>query len=168
MIHSWATFITFNFSVSCIFRSDNWLIHVSWVIYYMLININVDSCRVLQCRTQLWMWSTEKVSSMARKKKMRRIQKVIKVLNCISFCYLGVLLFEYLISITFQCTGHLENILPLSPCLPYFLSAACCLSIDVAHPKRNNTASSRRWQWCMSLMGKHFSGVVIIKSFFFP
>lgn len=59
-------------------------------------------------------------------------------------------------------------LLPLCPSLSLSLSTACCCpSTDITHPKRNNTVSSPRWQWCMSLMGKHFSGVVIIKPFFF-
>lgn len=104
---------------------------------------------------------------------MHRIRKVIEVLNCrefllfakvcVSICWTSDF---YYISMYSAFRRHTTSLfLSLSRSLSFFLSSACCLSIDITHPKRNNTVSSRRWQWCMSLMGKHFSGVVIIKPF---
>lgn len=75
---------------------------------------------------------------------------------------------QHLSRITFQCTLHLDTTLHLCYCLSVSLSLspACCLSIDITHPKRNNTVSSRALTMMHEPDGKHFSGVVIIKPFF--
>lgn len=56
----------------------------------LIMNIYMDSCRALHCRTQLLIGSPEEVSGVARKKKkMHRIQKAIEVLNFREFLLFG-------------------------------------------------------------------------------
>lgn len=173
MIHFWVTLITF-YLVFNVFRSDNWLIHVSWVIHYLIININcVDFCGGLHCRTQLLIWSPEQVSSINHHILARENAQNPK--SNTSFKLPDFLLFgevcvcekdvEHLISITLQCPLHTTSLfLSLHPSLSR--SSACCLPIDITHPKRNNTVSSPALTMMHELDGKHFSGVVIIKPFF--
>lgn len=170
MIHFWVTLITF-YLVFHAFRSVNWLIHVPWVIHYPLMNINcVDFCRGRLGRTQLLIWSPVEGSGINHQTLARmsvQNPESNKSLKLHGFLLFGKVCvkrgwtsgFYYI-----RCTLHLENILHLcsSPSTPTSLSlflsltATCCLSIDISHPTRNNTVSSPRWQWCMSLMGNTF------------
>ena len=153
-----------------VLRSDNWLIHVSWVIHYLIMNINsVDCCGGWHYRTQLLIRSPEEVSSINRQMLARdaaRTPKSNKSLEVSDFLLFGKVRvsicwtsdFCY-ISMYFAFREHTTSLflsLPLSLSLSLSLSPAGCLSIDIAHPKRNNTVSSLRWQWCMSLMGNTF------------
>lgn len=152
-----------------VFRSDRWLIYVVWVIHYLIINIKRRFLQGGGDCTAGHNFSRDHKNKSAYKSTdsgQRKCTKSNKSLELPSFIWFGKASStseSHYISMYFAFRYHTTSLL-LS--LSLSLSPACCLSIDITHPKRNNTVSSRALTMMHEPDGKHFSGVVIIKPFF--
>lgn len=153
-----------------VFRSDNWLIHVSWVIHYPIMNINcVDFCGGRHCRTQLLIRSPERVSGInhqtlagenAQNQKSNKSPDFLLFAEvCVSRCWTSDF---YYTSMYFASSGHTASPPPLS------------LSLSLLSPHWHHPSREKQCGFISALTmmhepdGKHFSGVVIIKPFFSP
>lgn len=164
----WVILIAFCW-VFHVFRSDRWLIYVVWVIHYLIINIKRRFLQSGGDCTAGHNFSRDHKNKSAYKSTdsgQRKCTKSNKSLELPSFIWFGKASStseSHYISMYFAFRYHTTSLL-LS--LSLSLSPACCLSIDITHPKRNNTVSSRALTMMHEPDGKHFSGVVIIKPFF--